>query len=109
MAEYIEREAVREILERYQAAPHIKQKTHFSIGMLAAIIGCIELVGNVPAADVVPVVHGRWEHIDAYLLDMWRCTACGEEWTFSYDPTDADTKVNYCPECGARMDGDTDG
>jgi hypothetical protein len=57
--EYIEREAVHEILGRYQAAPHIKQKTHFSKGMLTAIRSCIELVDIVPAADVVPVVRCR--------------------------------------------------
>lgn len=56
MAEYIEREAVRKILGRYQSAPLVKMKTHFSEGMLTAIGSCIELVDVIPAADVAPVV-----------------------------------------------------
>lgn len=55
-------------------------------------------------ADVEPVRHGRWEHLDDDWFDLWKCTACGEEWTFSYDPTNKDTVVNYCPDCGATMD-----
>jgi NADH pyrophosphatase NudC (nudix superfamily) len=97
--EYIEREAVHEILERYQTAPHIKQKTHFSKGMLTAIRSCIELVDIVPAADVVPVVHGRW------ITDEKGVTYCGRCRIID----DYASVHNYCPNCGARMDGDTDG
>lgn len=50
--------------------------------------------------------HGRWEHLDDDLVDLWKCTACGEEWAFGYDPTSAETTVPFCPECGARMDGE---
>ena len=63
-------------------------------------------IGKIPVADVVPVVRGQWEHLDDGLFDLWRCTSCGDEWTFEYDPTSPDTKVNYCPNCGARMDGE---
>jgi hypothetical protein len=89
--EYIEREAVHEILERYQTAPHIKQKTHFSKGMLTAIRSCIELVDIVPAADVVPVV---------------RCKDCKRREIDSlceyFDDDD------FCSH-GERKDGDHDG
>ena len=61
---------------------------------------------SIPAANVVPVVHGRWEHLEAEWFDLWRCSACGDEWTFGYDPTDSETKVNYCPNCGAKMEAD---
>lgn len=57
----------------------------------------------IPAADVVPVVHGRWEYIPRTLntLSQLRCPFCG--W-WSLDPS-IDGIYNYCPHCGAKMDG----
>lgn len=46
------------------------------------------------AADVAPVVHGRWAHLGG---DEWCCSACGFVIT-----------TKYCEDCGARMDGDDD-
>ena len=52
------------------------------------------------AADVVPVVHGRWKcHGDCGVTE---CSACGwsiEEYVGDYA---------YCPNCGAKMDGGSD-
>ena len=50
---------------------------------------------KIESADVAPVRHGRWD------LDMsgaW-CSVCGEY---------SEGKYHYCPNCGARMDGDGD-
>ena len=55
------------------------------------------------AADVVPVVHGRWEFDGSDWSDIWKCSACGDEWFFEYDPRDEETLVKYCPNCGAHM------
>lgn len=59
-----------------------------------------------PAADVAPVVHGRWEYIPQTLntLSQLRCPFCG--W-WSLDPS-IDGVYNYCPNCGAKMDGGDD-
>lgn len=56
----------------------------------------LEAIMNIPAADVAPVVHGRWEPImDAYGdLEGWIC-ACGRE---------SKEMSKYCPNCGAKMD-----
>lgn len=53
--------------------------------------------------DAVPVVHGRWEYIQQTLttLSQLRCSFCG--W-WSLDPS-IDGAYNYCPNCGAKMDG----
>jgi hypothetical protein len=64
------------------------------------------LVAEAPAADVVPVVHGRWEHLEDGWFDLWRCSACGDEWFFEYDPRDEETLVKFCPNCGCRMNED---
>ena len=52
--------------------------------------------------------YGRWEYIPQTLntLSQLRCPFCG--W-WSLDPS-IDGAYNYCPNCGARMDGgDSDG
>ena len=62
--------------------------------------GARKLIAEAPAEDVVPVVHGRWEvYMDGkYLM----CSACKASF---WDET-GDGGTNYCPNCGARMDGD---
>jgi hypothetical protein len=62
-------------------------------------------IDNVPTADVAEVKHGNW--VDRGDGD-WSCDRCGE--LFSFDawgdihPKD-DCGCNYCPNCGAKMDG----
>lgn len=60
-------------------------------------------VSDAPAADVAPVVHARWEYIPQTLntLSQFRCPFC--RW-WSLDPS-IDGAYNYCPNCGAKMDG----
>lgn len=45
---------------------------------------------NAPTID--PVRHGKW--IDS--SNGWMCTCCG---------MDTSKEYNYCPNCGAKMDG----
>lgn len=63
----------------------------------------VALIADAHAADVAPVVHGRWEYIPQTLntLSSLRCPFCG--W-WSLDPS-IDGAYNYCPNCGAKMDG----
>lgn len=55
---------------------------------------------SIPAADVAPVVHGRWAHLGG---DEWCCAACGFVIT-TEGSWDKPTK-KYCEDCGAKMDG----
>ena len=59
---------------------------------------------SIPAADVAPVVHGRWAHLGG---DEWCCSACGFVIT-TEGSWDKPTK-KHCEDCGARMDGDSNG
>ena len=52
----------------------------------------------ITAADVAPVRHGRWVHHIAggkQISACW-CSVCNVE---------HETEQNYCPNCGAKMDG----
>lgn len=51
-----------------------------------------------PTIDAVPVVHGMWS--DEY-TERYVCTVCGC-WFFI---DSGDGNMNYCPNCGAKMDG----
>lgn len=52
----------------------------------------------IPAADVVPVVHGRWNNMDGYKTRKV-CSECG------WDVPEYGKFYSYCPNCGAKMDG----
>lgn len=62
----------------------------------------------IPAADVRPVVRGKWkkrmeEKNTPYyksFTPIWSCSECGTE----YDPSLCMT-INFCPTCGADMRG----
>lgn len=62
----------------------------------------IELIRN-----VVPIVHGRWEIVneDCYGSLIVKCSSCHEEWIFEVGDDMKELKYNYCPNCGAKMDG----
>ncbi len=59
-------------------------------------------VEEFPAADVEPVRHGRWllKHIGAG--HMWECSCCHKRPCIYITEDTA-----YCPNCGAKMDGET--
>ena len=53
---------------------------------------------------------GKWEEITEYGgwgETHYRCSVCGEEWHLE-DGKPADNNMNFCPKCGARMDGDAE-
>ncbi len=53
---------------------------------------------TIPAADVVTVWHGRW--IDSLARITPYCSACGHSHRCLI------RTPNYCPNCGAKMDGE---
>ena len=54
------------------------------------------------AVDVMPMVHGRWEVRGQEVF----CTNCDKE--SGYNAFGASAFSDYCPNCGARMDGGSD-
>jgi hypothetical protein len=65
-----------------------------------------DVLNAMPTVDAVEVVHGEWNIIeDDYVgLVALQCSKCNEEYWFEEElPTKG---YNYCPNCGAKMDGD---
>lgn len=84
MVEYIDREAVIDLITRRYENPEI----------------CTQEINSIPAADVAPLVHTRWAHLGG---DEWCCPVCGFVIT-TEGSWDKPTK-KYCEDCGAKMDG----
>lgn len=57
-------------------------------------------VMGMPAADVAPVVYGRWEQ-DAD--GDWYCTHCNEYACICDSGKERTYRKPYCPNCGAKM------
>ena len=57
----------------------------------------MEIVASAPAADVAPVVHGRW--IYDKKVQRPYCSVCKG---YFYGATNS--PMSYCPNCGAKMD-----
>lgn len=98
MAEYIEREALVEL---------IAERNRNTCNGALSCLQMKRMVKSIPAADVAPVRHGKWIGIeyDGYadgvpVYDLWECSECGEEVRGDDVP---DTRP-WCHRCGAKMD-----
>lgn len=68
----------------------------------------INEIKNLPTADVVEVKHGEWiEKEEVYGDVYYTCSNCNNDWT-TIDGTPQDNFMDYCPNCGAKMDGRSD-
>ncbi len=56
-----------------------------------------------PTVDAEPVRHGRWLDICKTDARLRECSVC-HNWQVHYEKY----IPKYCPECGAKMDGDGD-
>ena len=79
--EYIEREAVNALI-----------KAECSPKVAAYLIDAVATIHA--AADVRPVVMGRWIDTDNY-YQRWKCSVC--------DSHTRDARPPFCPNCGADM------
>lgn len=102
MAEYIEREAALSLVR-----PDTPEDEKYVVTIATAKKLVRSIVRRTPAADVAPVVHGRWiEQEDPCGDPYYTCSACKDD--FYIEMTGAVEKdlflYSYCPSCGAKMD-----
>ena len=67
---------------------------HFG-GVSHAVIAN-KILDEQPTVDAVEVVHGRWVDILSWKYG-WKCSECDRM---------VESRENYCPNCGAKMDGE---
>lgn len=115
--EYIERDAVVRLLCKEALQEYNLQR----YGEARGVVSAKESVNRFPAADVAPVVHAEWEWhtevhgnpIDGMDEDFgYRCSNCkvkAEEYGVDGDIyEEPPTRLKYCPNCGAILDGGTE-
>lgn len=98
MDEFISREAT---IKRIKEVYCVGCNSYHGVRCRACGTGdAIDIIDDFPAADVAPVVHGRWEPGNPI------CPVCGGN---KFKDLDADIwcdwQPDYCPNCGAKMDG----
>lgn len=99
MAEYVERAAaVKVVLRERKPTNSVAQNRMLSIIQHDLL--------TMRAADVAPVVHGRWIHSRyedcSEQFELVKCSQCNHE---AYAMAFYVRGGNYCPNCGAKMDG----
>ena len=104
--------AEKEYIERNNVISHKRPFTEFDEGGWSCKVQAVavEDIQNIPAVDVAPVRHGHWERNksivqcdvcgfglfpDGYFFENGECTHANEQ----------NFRLNFCPNCGAKMDG----
>ena len=88
------------------------KKFYHESGFNSGLVAASTIVAKAPTVDAVEVVHGRWiqDVVEGFSpftdspiwIDVMQCSVCKEYF-------DASHPKNYCPNCGAKMDGDGNG
>ena len=103
MAKYINREELVEWLKRIPLKDLSDGRGLCRIIMEEDFKRAIRTIPGGTIIDVASAVHGRWIEQEKYTFGvMYDCSICGNR------ILDNGHSWNYCPNCGARMDGDSD-
>lgn len=106
MDEYIERRRLFNALADYWKIP-----LDWDGGIAQPCEDALAFIENAPEEDVAPVVHGRWfdTGVENETGSIYFCSACNKY----NNPNKKDVKMrrakekpDYCPNCGAKMDGE---
>ena len=83
-------------MAEYIARNTAKRWLAFAVG---TGVSAAETIDQVPAADVAPVVHGRWKYY--HKQNKAVCTSC----SFERNLDENFGAAISCPNCWAKMDG----
>lgn len=114
MAEYIEREAAIDEIEgatwyHISCQKNLVEGAACEADALYKATDIYNVLKSAPIADVQEIKHGEWTKDDS---GGCYCSACGWYADYDYDYVTYVTNnglgngdFNYCPHCGAKMDG----
>lgn len=110
MSELIERKEAIEAIKKYGKDALSAGRKH--IDQVDDIVELCNMLAALPAVDAAPVVHGEWiGESDGYadgelVYDVWNCSKC--DYCIDDGTDNPELLPNYCPNCGAKMDGEGD-
>ena len=116
MDEYINREALRDSVESIDwysvRRGELITGAESSENALYKANDIYSAIDNAPTADVAKVRHGRWicKYDPKYGVTYITCSRCIDIRSIEgcYEGTNGESRFdqeNYCPHCGAKMDG----
>ena len=108
MAEYIEREALLEDISE-TVLFSVRGGAKLPTPEMRGANKVIDRIKSAPTADVVEVRHERfeWGYKNGQ-YGIW-CTNCGAGWVDSENAEWIAHEHDFCPKCGAKMDGKGEG
>ena len=104
MAKYIDREALVEWLKRIPLKDLSDGRGLCRVIFEDDFKRAIKKIPKGIIVDAAPVRHGRWISDEGDVL--FHCSECETQISTSWDYDDL--QWNYCPDCGAKMDGGVD-
>lgn len=108
MNEYISRE---DVFKKAKSSILVPTDNEWDCGYNTAMAEMQGFIKQLPAADVQPVAYAEWigftrsaflgcDYIGEPIFrdtTVWKCSHCGRNTV---------VRDNFCPNCGARMDGE---
>lgn len=87
-------------MDEYISREKTKKAFNLNFGSVMDAVYANRIIDNIPAADVVPVRHGDWMIADT-IIENAVCSCCRTHFQSYYQA------YSYCPNCGAKMDGNS--
>lgn len=120
MPEYIDKSVILDQISKQKLFYEEKRKQSGDcleemncVGAENGLTALEDIISDIPAADVAPVVHGRWTTPRAII----ECSKCGfgmfpDGYFFEFGECvhayESQYRPNFCPNCGAKLDLEND-
>ena len=115
MSGYISKEAAEDLFReaRSRLKPQNYKGEEFFIRD-EMLLNAQQFIHLIPAADVRPVVRGKWQETEEPMgwtdVACACCSVCGESFVLGeFEFSDLAETFKYCPNCGAEMIGGQNG
>ena len=107
----IDADALKNRLEDLRSYTMLGEECLYYDGETNALSVAIQSIDNALTVDTVPMKHGQWEqvfeertiHGSHCSAPNFRCSVCKKWW---FHNGECVKWMKYCPECGAKMDGE---